>query len=158
MKNIRTTVLCTCISLFSLSAFAQNSEVPPVNEPDYNKPKLFAAYPEKIAVDLTTINNLFLASVGAAVDLNIATGSSFRFAGEVVSTVSKYENRIRSVVVRSSNFNGAVLTVSRITNTDGSITYTGRLLSRQHGDVYELQYLNDRFSLVKRNYYDIVNE
>lgn len=158
MKNIRTAVLCASISLFSLSAFAQNSEVPPVNEPDYNKPKLFAAYPEKIAVDLTTINNLFLTSLGAAVDLNIATGSSFRFAGEVVSTVSKYEDRIRSVVVRSSNFNGAVLSVSRITNTDGSITYTGRLLSRQHGDVYELQYLNDRFSLVKRNYYDIVNE
>lgn len=158
MKNIRTTVLCVCISIISFNAFAQHQDVPPVNEPDYNKPKMFAAFPEQIPVNLTILNNLFTASLGATVDMNIADGSSFRFAGEVVSTVSKYENKIRSVVIRSSNFNGARLSVSKITNDDGSIAYTARIISRGHGDLYELQNLNNRFILVKRSYYDVVNE
>ncbi|MBL7730672.1 MAG: hypothetical protein JNM88_05800 [Chitinophagaceae bacterium] len=158
MKNISTLLLCTCMSFLSLSSFSQNNDVPPVNEPDYNKPKLFASYPDRIPVDLATISQFFAASTGAAIDVNIDAGSSFRIAGSVVSVVSKYDNRIRSVVIRSSNFTGATFSISRILLDDGSIKYTGRLISRQYGDVYELQNISNHFVLVKRAYYDIVNE
>jgi hypothetical protein len=162
MKNISTLLLCACISFISLSAFSQTQGqgAPPVNEPDYNKPKLFAAYPEKIPVNLTIVNNMLSASLGATVDMNIAEGgtASFRFAGEVVSTASKYDNRITSVVVRSTNFPGARLSINKIQTDDGNVKYTGRLISRQYGDVYELQSINNKFVLVKRAYYDIVNE
>jgi hypothetical protein len=38
------------------------------------------------------------------------------------------------VVIRSEVFNGARLTVSKITNPDGSIRYSGRIISFKHGD------------------------
>jgi hypothetical protein len=40
MKNLRTTLIGVCITLSSFAATAQNNTVP-INEPDYNKPKLF---------------------------------------------------------------------------------------------------------------------
>jgi len=158
MKNFRTTMLCVCMSILGLQAFAQNQDVPPLNQPDYNKPKLFAAYPEQIPVNMAVINNLFSAPLGTAVDFNISDATTFRFAGELISSVSKYENKIRSVVVRSTNFNGARLFISKISNDDGSFSYTGRLISKEYGDVYELQPVNNQFALVKRGYYDLVTE
>lgn len=159
MKNISTLMLCICITCTSLTAFSQNNQdVPPLNEPDYNKPMLFASYPERIPVDLASLNSLFGVSLGSSVDVNVAEGSTFRLTGEVVSNVSKYDNRIKSVVIRSTNFPGARLCINRITGEDGSISYTGRLLSKDYGDVYELQNNNNHFVLVKRGYYDIVTE
>jgi hypothetical protein len=141
-----------------LTAVAQTSDAPPMREPDYNKPKLFTAYPDQIPVDITVFTSLLGNSVGTTVDQNIGAGGSFRISGEVVSVASKYENRINSIAIRSSNFGGARLSFSRIINEDGSISYTGRLISKQYGDVYELQNINNHFTLVKRNYYDLVNE
>ncbi|MCX6317679.1 MAG: hypothetical protein NTW29_10330 [Bacteroidetes bacterium] len=142
----------------SSSAFAQTSDAPPMREPDYNKPKLFNSLPEQIPVDIAVFNNLLSSPVGSAIDQNFGAGTSFRFAGQVVSAVSKYENRINSVVIRSTNFNGARFSFTRTLLEDGSITYTGRLISKEHGDVYELQKINNNFVLVKRNYFDLVNE
>jgi hypothetical protein len=88
----------------------------------------------------------------------ISDGSTFRFTGKVVSAVSKYQNSIVSIVVRSTNFAGASLTISKITNEDGTITYRGRIISRQHGDLYELKQVNNNYVLIKRKYYDLVNE
>lgn len=158
MKHFRTTLLCACICITGLTAVAQTSDAPPVREPDLSKPKIFASYPDQVPVDITVFNSLLNNTVGSSIDQNIAAGSNFRISGQVISVTSKYENRISSVVIRSSNFGGARLCLTRITNEDGSISYTGRMLSKEYGDVYELQKINDRFTLVKRNYYDLVNE
>ncbi|MEQ1675531.1 MAG: hypothetical protein ABL876_02445 [Chitinophagaceae bacterium] len=158
MKNLRTSLLCVCISIIGFSAAAQNQDTPALNEPDYNKPKLFAAHPDQIPVNLTNINALLSSSVGNAVDMNVSATTSFRFTGEVISTVSKYQNRIISVVIRSSNFSGAIFSISKITNDNGTISYTGRLISKRFGDVYELKELNGSFVLVKKNYYELINE
>jgi hypothetical protein len=158
MKQFRTSLLCVCICMAGLNATAQSSDAPPMREPDNNKPKLFTAYPDLVPVDITVISSLLNNTVGAAVDKNIGAGTSFRLSGEVVSVASKYDNRINSVVIRSANFGGARLSFTRTILEDGSITYTGRLISKQHGDVYELQTINNKFALVKRNYYDLVNE
>jgi hypothetical protein len=158
MKHFRTAALCIYVCMIAPSAFAQTSDAPPMREPDYNKPQLFTSFPEQIPVDIAVFNNLLSSPVGSAIDQNIGTSSSFRFAGHVVSAVSKYENRINSIVIRSTNFNGARLSFTRTLLEDGSITYTGRLISKEHGDVYELQKINNNFVLVKRSYYDLVNE
>lgn len=158
MKHFRTTLLCACICLTGLTAVAQSSDAPPVREPDYNKPKIFAAYPDQIQVDITVFNSLLNNTLGSTIDQNIGDGTNFRLAGEVISVASKYNNRINSVVIRSSNFGGARLCISRIVKEDGSISYTGRMISKEYGDVYELQNINNHFTLVKRNYYDLVNE
>ena len=157
MKNLRTTTLCVCLTLYSLCSSAQNQKIP-INEPDYNKPKLFENLPDKIPVSLDNITSLFNSSVGRPVNISLAEGRQFQFEGQVVSTASKFENTLQSIVVRSTNYNGATLTVSRITSPEGIVTYTGRIISFQHGDLYELQNKDGIYTLVKRNFYDLVNE
>jgi len=65
---------------------------------------------------------------------------------------------MRSVVVRLSDFKGATLTLSSFTHPDGTVTYSGRIISFQHADLFELQYQNEQYFLIKKNYYELVNE
>ena len=157
MKNLRTAMLCACIALSSISSFAQERPVP-INEPDLNKPKLFANQPDKILVNAADLDALFSQPVGNAVTLKQANDSRFQFDGDVISSGSKYNNTLKSLVIRSSNFNGARFTLSRVTLEDGSVSYVGRILSFQHGDLYQLQKLDGQYTLVKKNFYDLINE
>ena len=157
MKNLRTAALCVSISLYSLSSVAQTGDIP-INEPNLNKPKLFQNLPDIIPVKMNNITVLIGAEVGRPVSLSLSDATVFQFEGIIVSSVSKYENTILSIVIRSTNFPGATLTVSRITDDTGNISYIGRMLSMQHGDMFELKNENSQFLLVKRKFYDLVNE
>lgn len=159
MKNLRTALLCASAILCTLCSFGQKFR-PPVNEPDYNKPRLFDHLPEKIPVTVAEITSLIEAEVGRTTSLRagISTSGVLQFDGEVVSSTSKYDDQLRSVVIRSSNFNGAKLTVSKITKPGGVVSYTGRIISFQHGDLYELQTHEGQLMLVKRNFYELINE
>jgi hypothetical protein len=157
MKNIRTTMLCVVFALSATASYSQEQKIP-LNEPDYNKPRMFTNLPDKIPVTITNIDNMLSAPVGKNSQFRLSEDNSLQFAGEVVSTASKYNNTIQSVVIRSDAFNGARLTVSKITNTDGSIRYTGRIISFKHGDLYELESQDGQLVLVKKNYYELVNE
>lgn len=158
MKNLRTIAACLSITLYSLCSSAQTGYTVPVNEPNYNKTKLFQGLPEKIQVSMDNLSSLFSEQVGRSVSLNLSGDESFRFNGDVVSVVSKYENTIQSVVVRSTNYPGARLTVSKIADANGNISYTGRIISMQHGDLFELKNVNNQFVLEKRKFHDLVNE
>jgi hypothetical protein len=155
MKSLRTAVLCTCIMLSGYCMFAQTGSVP-LNEPNPNKPKLFSSLPDNIPVNITGFDYLFELEAGS--DVILPVSSAFRIQGQIVSTASKYENSIRSIVVRSSNYNGARVTISKLSNEDGTIRYTGRIVSVEHGDLYELQNKNGQYSFVKRNFYELMNE
>ncbi len=157
MKNLRTTVLCAVFAISSSASYAQEKPVP-VNEPDYNRPKLFAGMPEKIQLSVNDIESMFDTQTGRSASLNLPGSNQPRFEGEVISTVASSDNLLQSVVIRSTNFNGATLTLSKITNTDGTVVYRGRIISFRHGDLYELQLQEGRYTLVKRNFYDLVNE
>jgi hypothetical protein len=157
MKNLRTIALCVSISLYSLCTSAQTGNVP-VNEPDYNKPELFRNLPSTIVLDMGNVTRLFTSIVGGPVSVAMSASSPFQFEGQVVSSVSKYNNGIVSVVVRSTNYPGALLTLSKLTDAGGNISYTGRIVSRQHGDLFELKNVNNEFVLVKKGFYDLVNE
>ena len=157
MKNLRTYVLCVSISLYSLCATAQTGNVP-VNEPNYNKPLLFQTLPDNIRLDMSSVSYLFNNVVGSTVSTDLSQTTGFRFDGQVVSSVSKYDNKIVSVVVRSTNYPGALLNISRITDDAGSISYTGRIISLQNGDLFELKNIDNQFVFVKKRFYDLVNE
>ncbi len=157
MKNLRTTALCVSAMILSLCSYAQKDK-PPVTEPDYNKPRLFDNLPKTIPVNLVDLNTLLSSEVGSKTSIGLSAATNIKFDGEVVSTASKYGNSIQSVVIRSSNFNGAQLTISRTTSAEGVVSYVGRIISFQHGDLYELQNQNGQFVLVKKNYHDLINE
>ena len=158
MKNLRTTVICACMTLCSLYSAAQDQKVI-VNEPNYNKPRLFDNLPEVIPVSIDNLNGLVNAKTGASINTSLSTDTkTVPFTGNVVSSVSKYEDKVQTVVIKSTNYNGATLYISKVIAEDGSVKYNGRLMSFQHGDLYVLQQKDGGFVLVKKNFYDVINE
>lgn len=141
-----------------LACYASFSQLVVVNEPDYNKPTLFHTLPATIPVDLGNISSLFDRLLGQTVDINLSDSTSFRFTGEVIELAEKSQSRIRTVIVKSTNYPGARFTVSKLVLADGQVSYRGRIISFDHGDLYELQLLSGKYKLVKRNFYDLVNE
>ena len=157
MRNLKP--LCAAIMLLIGAVSANAQETAPLTEPNYKKPQLFTSLPENIKVNVDNLKVLLKSSTGDAVASDLGNGSAFDFNGQVVSTASVHNNMIKSVVIRSSNYSGACLTVSQITNVDGSISYTGRIISFSHGDLFELKQQPDgSYSFVKRKFYDLVNE
>jgi hypothetical protein len=152
MRNLSTAVLSVCITLCSLCASAQKT--PPINEPDYNKPRLFADLPDRINFNPSNFTNLLDLPVGQTVNIQIA--SNFSLAGIVVSTANN--DNATSVVIKSTNRVGARLTFTRVINDDKTIKYIGRIISLQHGDTYEIVSENNQYYFQKKGLYDLVNE
>jgi hypothetical protein len=158
MKNLRTTVIFACITLCSLYASAQEPKFV-LNEPNYNKPRLFDNLPAVIPVSIDNLNGLINSKPGVSINTTFSSDViSAPFQGNVVSSVSKYENKVQTVVIKSTNYNGATLYISKVITADGTIKYNGRLMSFQYGDLYVLQQKDGVFMLVKKNFYDAVNE
>ncbi len=159
MKNLRTPVLCACITLSSLFSAAQNQKFI-INEPDLNKPRQFDNLPELIPVSIDKLNNFVNSKPGVIINITFSNDTKTApFEGQVVSAVSKYEDKVQTVLIKSSNFNGATLYISKVVTDDGTIKYNGRLMgSFQTGDLYVLQQKDDGFVLVKKNFYDVINE
>jgi hypothetical protein len=151
---MKTVSFMTGFMLTCLQSFAQ---LVPVNEPDPNKPKLFDAIPSQVRVNMTTLNSLFNGFNGQSVDLNLSDNTQFRFVGEIRELASKYDNRIQTVIIRSFNYPGAVMTISKIAGTQGP-RYEGRIISFGHGDLFQLQQISGSYVLVKRGFYDLINE
>jgi hypothetical protein len=156
MKHLRLPGLCLLLSFICATTFAQKSI--PVNEPDMNKPKLFINLPDKIPVDISDLQSLLNAENGKAATLKLGknTNTTTNFNGKVVSIATT--DNMHSVVIRSDNFNGATFTLSSFTQPNGTVKFTGRIISFTHGDMYELQNQNDQYILIKKNFYDVVNE
>src|SRR4030095_1394206 len=137
MKNLRTAIAGLCLLFSAFGATAQNSKSP-INEPDRNRPLLFAGLPDRIPVSIDYINSLFDSETGRSVSLEAsATDIDARINGIVISTGTSLDGRNQSVMVRSTNFNGANFQVSKYTDVNGTVSYTGRILSFRHGDAYE---------------------
>jgi hypothetical protein len=155
MKYLQLPGLCLLLSFVCATTSAQQSI--PVNEPDQNKPKLFTNLPDRIPVDISNLQSLMNVETGKEASLKLGPNNIQGFSGKVVSINNGYDN-IRSVVIRSSNFSGATLTLSSSTQPNGTVKFTGRIISFRHGDLYELQNQNNQYTLIKKNFYALINE
>jgi len=157
MKRLKLT--CFTISLILLTLVSQAQKTLH-REPDVNKPKLFTNLPERIAIQVSELEKLITnnTATGKDVAVDMKGKGSATFAGKVVATASKYGDTIRSIVIRSTSFQGATFSLSAITQPDGKVTYTGRIMSFKHGDVYELEQSGEEYFLVRKNFYDLINE
>ena len=154
MKYLCLPGLCLLLFFTCATTYAQNTI--PVNEPDQNKPKLFTNLPDKIPVDIITLQSLLNAETGKDVSLKLGQNAMSHFSGKVVSKAD--DNIIHSVVIRSDNFNGATFTLSSSAQPNGTVKFTGRIISFRHADLYELKNQNDQYILIKKNFYDLINE
>lgn len=152
MKTLQSGSLLLLCALLSLISFGQSI---PINEPDLNKAKLFQDLPYRLPIDVSSLQNLLNLQIGEPANLKLTT--NIEIQGAVVSAAIKY-NTIQSIVIRSTNRAGASFSFSKIMQPDGSVKYTGRILSRQYSDGFELNLENGQYFLIKKNYYDMINE
>lgn len=151
MKKLKAILFGLLFSACYLSSGAQEKTF---NEPDHSKPQLFADLPQKLNLKTSSIDVLWNLSVGAAFTIQIADGLSL--SGTVTSKSD--DASFHSVVVKLTNRQGAVLSISKISNADGSFTLRGRILSRNHSDALELAKENGQYVFQKKNYYELVSE
>ena len=156
MKNLCTIAMCVLLVTSGIAVNAQNRI--PLNEPDLNKPMLFRNLPDKIALNAAELESYFTTHVGSNTQLSLASDLNQKFEGNLVSRSERGSDGFQTAIVRSTNFSGARLTVTRRQNDDGTVSYLGRIISFQHGDIYELQNMQGQMFLVKKNFYDLINE
>lgn len=153
MKKLNVLVLSFILVAFCQHLNAQEQDRI-INTPDYSKPKLFADLSDKLGLKMKSADALFDLGVGASFSTQLA--DNFSFTGVVVSKANTASSQ--SVVMKSTNRKGAILSLSKIRNADGSFTYRGRILSRENGDAFDLVKENGQYILRKKNYYEIVSE
>ena len=136
--------------------FSTGQEKIPINEPNYNKSKLFEDLPQKMFLAVSDLEPLFDIALGAPVVAKLTPG--FQFKGTIVSKTGDSKTLVRSVVIRSATRQGAALTFTKIINEDGSVVYGGRIISMESIDAYEIVKENDQYILQKKNYYEMVRE
>jgi hypothetical protein len=157
MKTLKIIAIC---SFFSLSYFYSGAQenLPRINEPDYNKPKLFDDLPQKMNLTISDMESLFDLSVGTPVLAKLT--NNFHFKGTIVSKSGNAETAVRSVVIKSTTNTrqNAVLTFTKISNGEGGYTYRGRIISKESIDAYEIIKENGQYILQKKNYYEMVRE
>jgi len=156
MKNLTLAAFSVCMTFCSVCSIAQNvqNRSVSVNEPDYNRPKLFSDLPDRIDFDPNHLSTLLTTQVGQSVSLSITP--KFNISGQVVSKADGQNSS--SVVVRLSNRPGARLIFTKRTDPNNSIKYIGRIISLKHGDSYEIVLENDRYYFKKKGIYDLITE
>lgn len=153
MKKLNVFVLAfTLISFYQVS-LAQEQERT-INTPDYNKPKLFSDVPDRLNMKMKSADALFDLKAGSSFSTQLS--DNFSFTGIVVSKVDNAS--VQSIVIKSTNRKGAVLSLTKIKNSDGVFIYKGRIVSRSNADAFELAIENGQYILQKKNYYEIVSE
>lgn len=154
MKTLRTIAFIALLGVSSL--FSQAQEKIPINEPDYNKPRVFADLPQKMNVSIGDLSPLFDLPVGSSVIAKL--NKSFPFKGTIVSKSGGHGSQVQSVIVRSVTRQGAVLTLTKLNNPDGSFMFRGRIISKQSIDAYEIVKEDDLYVLQKKNFYEMMRE
>src|SRR5207245_1616180 len=108
MKNLKAIAMGFLLVSLCATAEAQDKKVP-LNEPDRSKPRLFSDLPQKMNLDLKTVQPLLAYNMGSTVNLQLS--DHFLFQGQVVSRSGSLSDSVISVVVRSSNRPGSTLTL-----------------------------------------------
>ena len=152
MKTFKALVLGLLLTVCSSVAFAQQ---PPLNEPDYNKPQLFADWPQRVALSPQAIENLLGKTTGSSVRLTLL--GNLVLEGQVISASKSTDTSYRTVVVRSTNRAGAMLTLTR-RQTPTGISYIGRIISRANSDAFQLVEEDGVYYLRKTSFYELVSE
>ena len=154
MKNL-TILLCAFFLLCCSAGSAQvQAKALPINEPDYNKPKLFADLPQRVDFNPVMLSNLFSLKLGESA--NIAVRADFKFSGQVVSKSDAAKST--SVVIRLTSRPGARLIFTKVITENNSVKYLGRIISFKHGDSYEIAEEDNQYYFIKKSIYDLVAE
>ncbi len=121
------------IALFALFCLANTASFAQAKT---EKKEIFASYANNIVLSEKTLMNTFSAKAGEAVVINFS--ADFVYSGTVVSNLTKYDN-LQSLIIKSPAFENALLQLSKTVNADKSISFSGRIISPNAADGYEIK-------------------
>ncbi|HEY8388143.1 MAG TPA: hypothetical protein VIK74_06040 [Parasegetibacter sp.] len=150
MKHLKTLVLAIILIVgFNPGASAQINEDPSwIIKPREHSKTLFKTLKPRIEFRSDDINKALTGRVGEKSKLFISP--EFTFEGDITANVQK-STRLKTVLIKSTNFKGALLTLSQVIEDDGSITYTGRIIHPESEDAYVLVNENGKYYFEKTN-------
>lgn len=125
MKSLRPVIAGIALMFCASASFAQSSKQP-----------LFIDYPSSISCKANVFEKALSAKEGQQITLEIS--DAFKFSGTVVSNVMKY-GKMQTVVIRSNEFDGALLLVSKQQLDNNKYNVTGRILSPRASDGYQIK-------------------
>lgn len=129
MLSLTKTMLLSlvCLCTYAGAAAQQSPEV---------KPKLFSSYPSTLNISESCLQNIFNLATGESAIIDF--GNSLLFPCKVLRNEIKYSN-MQTVIIRSTAFDNAMFQITKITNTDQSISYKGRIINERAADGFEIK-------------------
>jgi hypothetical protein len=133
---MKTIILCLLLPFVYTLTYAQKSTM-----------RLFDKLPQTISVDKSELAKIF--DYAAQKQVAIKLNKDFTFTGEVINNTDTYAY-MKTVVIKSSNYNAAVMRFVRVT-WEEKITYTGTIYSKDFADGFSLariekeQYILSKF-------------
>lgn len=131
-KLVFVLAFCT-LSIFS---FSQELQFESGRQKHDGKPAMFNNVASRFAPSQTFISDVMNARLNESVDLFVTNG--FRFKGEVTA-ISSDAPGLTTVTIQSTDRPGLLLSISRITLPDHTITYRGVMLSKKHSDMLMME-------------------
>lgn len=154
MKILKTAALCVLLSLCYASVSAQVNAL--TSQSHLQKRKMFSDLPQRMALNDLSFTSLLQKEVGEKISFQVASG--FMFQGVVVSKSDARDIHSKTVVIKSTNRQGAALTLTGISKNDGTYSYSGRMLSMKHSDAYEIVEAGGQYAFEKKSLNDLVSE
>lgn len=118
------------LCIFITCSFATRAQVLTSNRQNY-----FSKYSQTLPTPVTELDKAFTTPEGAKVKINFA---DFSFNGIVTSSIKRYDN-LYSVVVKAPGLDNTILSISKMINSDKSVSYIGRIINQKYADGFELK-------------------
>ena len=136
------------VGLCTLQSFSQEINFRSAKEKNEGKQTMFTYIAERTTAEVNLMQNLFASKVGESISVKFT--DKLQLNGQV--TMAEQENNLQSITLRCTNFPGAIFTLSKVTEADGSVVYTGAILSNNHKDIISLEKnSNGNYAWVKKN-------
>ena len=117
---------------------------PASSQENFPKPSLFHQLPDKAKCSAASLEGLFTGTKQVSLSLN--TGIHIR--GEIMTKVFQ-SSSVQRINIKLMDFPGGIFSLSRISLEDGSVRYSGRMFSRDYGDMMVLVSDNGNYYFIK---------
>lgn len=139
--------LLGCIALLVCIAPVSAQVAVPVNQHPVEKPSLFSQLPDKLTCTETVLQNVFKSLSGN--QLSFQLNDQLSVTGIVLEKVAVTKQQL-SINIRCTNYQDALLNISRIIQPDGTVRFTGRLVHPAYGDLLLLTEEKGQYYFVKQ--------
>ena len=133
------------IAILVIIAHNTQAQTPTVNQNAAEKPVLLTSLPEKLECNLEEVDKLFMGETSQK--LTIRLNEHMQLDGVIAEKIRR-SPEVLTINFKISNYPNALFTVSRIIQ-DGMIRYTGRIITKDNGEVMVVVKENGKYYFTK---------